>query len=108
MAALSDIDGKELLKLRFLVDEACEFVESRCKKSDPTPTEQGRLETLCAVYALRLVELSNDENITSFTAGDIKLSSPADSGRYDKLWGELVSRSADLITQDNYIFGRVI
>jgi hypothetical protein len=46
--------------------------------------------------------------ITSFTAGDVKITSPdgADNAG-EKLWQELKKENADLLRGENYLFGRM-
>ncbi len=107
-ASLSGFDGEQISKYRFLIEDACNVIQSRCKKAELNDGDLGRLETLCAVYALRLTSMCNDENISSFTAGDVKITSSAASGKYDRFWQELLAKSQDLIRQDGFLFGRVM
>ncbi|MDO4830969.1 MAG: hypothetical protein Q4A46_05795 [Clostridia bacterium] len=107
-AALSGFDSSELCRWHTLIEDSCAFVGSKCIKSELDENDTKRLEMLCAVYALKMSGLCNDENITSFTAGDVKITSSDSKDKYDKMWRELVSKSSDLIVNDGFLFGRVI
>lgn len=108
-ALLTGLDNSSLYKWRVLIDDACAYIKSHTKKTALDESETKRLEMLCAVYAFRLYCMCNDENITSFTAGDVQITSP--DGAKDKaelLWKEYSEKSQDLIDTSNFIFGRVI
>ena len=108
-AVISGLDGSEVYKWRTLIDDACVYIETHSKTKNPDENEIKRLEMLCAVYAFRLYCMCNDENITSFTAGDVKITSP-DGGKNkgEILWKEYVEKSGDLIDTQSFLFGRVI
>ncbi len=107
-AVLAGIDSSELPKWRSLVEDACAYVQSRCKAENPDSEQTARLEMLGAAYALRLFSLCGDQ-ITQFIAGDVHVTSSADRRqRAEQLWRELAANSADLIHTDGFIFGRVI
>ena len=108
-AMISGLDGNEVYKWRTLIDDACVYIETHSKTKNPDENEIKRLEMLCAVYAFRLYCMCNDENKTSFTAGDVKITSP-DGGKNkgESLWKEYVGKSGDLIDTQSFLFGRVI
>ena len=86
-ALYSGIDGAETYKWKSIIDEL-------------------RLENLCAVYAFKLYSLCNDDSISSFSAGDLKISSSADGeSRAEKLWREYADKSQDLIGREKFLLG---
>lgn len=108
-AQLSGLSGSEVYEWRTVIDDACAYVKSLVIKAEPDADDKVRIETLCAVYAYRLYSLCNDDGISSFTAGDIKISSSADKGvRAEKLWREYLSQCSDLVKNNNFIFGTVM
>lgn len=107
-AALSGADASETSRYNALIENACAYVSSKCIKSELDENDTKRLEMLCAVYALKLSSMCNDENITSFTAGDVKITSPVSGGKYGQMWRELSARESDLIKNDEFLFGRVM
>lgn len=106
-SALSGIENSQLYKWHTLIEDACAFVSSKCIKSELDENDIKRLEMLCAVYALKMSSMCNDDNITSFTAGDVKITSSG-GNNFEKLWSELAAKSADLIKIDGFLFGRVM
>lgn len=106
---LAGLDNSEIYKWRTIIDDACAYISSHIIKENPDDVDTKRIEMLCAIYALKLYSLCNDENITSFTAGDVHITSP-DGGisKADRLWKEYAKKSGDLISSDNFLFGRVI
>lgn len=108
-ALLAGLDNGEIYKWRTLVDDACDYVSSILLNKENDDIQNRRIEMLCAVYAFRLYSLCNEENITSFTAGDVKLTSSAGSKQNAQvMWEDYVKRSADLIRTEGFLFGRVI
>ncbi len=105
---LSGASKDEAYRWRPLIDDALGYISSKIKKSDLSENDIKRLEALCAVYALRLYRLSGDESITSFKAGDLSVTSPADGGAAEKLWREYADKAQDLIDDDKFLFGRVV
>ncbi len=106
---LSGVDKDEAFKWRPIVDDAVSYISSAVKKSELDETDKGRLEVLCAVYAFRLYSLCNDKSISSFSVGDVSVSSPAASDRgAEKLWREYAEKSQDLISDEKFLFGRVV
>lgn len=106
---LADIDNGEIYKWRSIIDDACTYVSSCVIKNKLNDTDNKRIEMLCAVYAFRLYTMCNDENITSFTAGDVTVASPdGRAQKAEKLWNEYKNKSYDLIDVDKFIFGRVM
>lgn len=106
---LSGVENKELSKWRTLIDDACAFVEEHAVVDNPDKMQTRRMELLSAAYAFRLYEMCSDDNVTSFTAGDVKItSSAAGRGRSEKIWNELCSQSGDIINTDGFVFGRIV
>ncbi len=106
---LTGLDNSEIYKWQALIDDACSYVSSLVVKDKLDDNDTKRLEMLCAVYAFRLYSLCNDENITSFTAGDVHIASPDSSkDRGDRLWREYAEKASDLIKGEKFLFGRVI
>jgi hypothetical protein len=108
-ALLAGLDNSEIYKWKDIVDDACRYVESLVIKENPDSSDTVRIETLCAVYALRLYCLCNDENIASFTAGDVQITSSADKqSKAQRLWNEYLQQSEDLVGRQDFLFGRVM
>lgn len=107
-ALLTGLDKAELYKWRVLIDDACAYIKSHTKKTELDESETKRLEMLCAVYAFRLYSMCNDENITSFTAGDVHITSPDVGSKAESLWKEYSQKSQDLLDTKGFIFGRVV
>lgn len=106
---LSGLDNSEIYKWKTLIDDACDYVKSITVKENPDESETGKLEMLCAVYALKLYSLCNDENITSFTAGDVQITSPkSGESKGERLWKEYSEKYSGLIDTKSFLFGRVI
>ena len=103
-----DIEAGEAFRFSDLIGDACAFVESHCRVEAPDESQQRRLEALAAAYALRLYDIYGESNLRSFTAGDVKFTSSADSvGKGERLWQELKAANSDLIDAGNFLFGRV-
>ena len=97
-ALYSGIDGAEAYKWKSIIDDAVVYVNSE--------DDELRLENLCAVYAFKLYSLCNDDSISSFSAGDLKISSSADGeSRAEKLWREYADKSQDLIGREKFLLG---
>ena len=106
---LADIDADELSRWRGLIEDACLYVTSRCKKQNPSSADERRLELLGAAYAFKLYVMCGSGQLSEFTAGDVKLASSADKQvQAEKLWRELTDASPDLIDAGGFLFGRVI
>ena len=52
--------------------------------------------------------MCNDDNITSFTAGDVHITSPDGGSKAESLWKEYSQKSQDLLDTKGFIFGRVV
>ena len=99
------IDGSEAYKWKSIVDDAVLYVESLVTKDNLSDNDEERLENLCAVYAYKLYSLCNDDSISSFSAGDLKISSSADGeSRAEKLWREYADKSQDIIGREKFLF----
>lgn len=108
-ALLSGLDNSEIYKWKTLIDDACDYVKSITIKENLDESETGKLEMLCAAYALKLYSLCNDENITSFTAGDVQIASPkSGESKGERLWKEYSEKYSELIDTKSFLFGRVI
>ena len=82
-ALYSGIDGAEAYKWKSIIDDAVVYV-----------------------YAFKLYSLFNDDSISSFSAGDLKISSSADGeSRAEKLWREYADKSQDLIGREKFLLG---
>ena len=108
-ALLTGFENSEIYKWKTLIDDACDYIESITVKENLTESETRKLEMLCAVYAFRLYSLCNEENITSFTAGDVKITSPQSrNDRSERLWLECFEKCRGLVDTGKFIFGRVV
>lgn len=108
-ALVANLDNSEIYKWRILIGDACNYIYSHLKKRNLSKNDKRRVEVLCAIYAFRLYSLCNAENITSFTAGDVRIeSSGNDIKKADRLWNEYAGKWHDLIDSENFLFGRVI
>ncbi len=106
--ALSGADDSEACRYNALIEDACAYISSKCIKSELDENDTKRLELLCAVYALKMSSMCNDENITSFAAGDVKITSPDSGDKFGQMWREMAARSSDLIKSNDFLFGRVM
>ena len=105
-ALYSGIDGAEAYKWKSIIDDAVVYVNSIVTKGNLSEDDELRLENLCAVYAFKLYSLCNDDSISSFSAGDLKISSSADGeSRAEKLWREYADKSKDLIGREKFLLG---
>ena len=60
-----------------------------------------------AVYAYRLYEMRGSD-VTSFTAGDVKITSSAGGkGGAEALWQEQKKLCSDILRAENFLFGRM-
>lgn len=108
-AVLTGLKDKEILRLTPLIEDACDYIRSRLIVEADSKKNEGRIHMLAAVYALKLYGLCNEEGITSFTAGDVKITSSADGdNKGERLWREYSKRCADLIGTEEFLFGRVV
>ena len=83
-ALYSGIDGAEAYKWKSIIDDAVVYVNSIVTKGN----------------------LSEDDSISSFSAGDLKISSSADGeSRAEKLWREYADKSQDLIGREKFLLG---
>lgn len=102
----SGIDGSEAYRWKSVIEDAVDYVTSIVSKKEISQNDEIRLENLCAVYAFRLYSLCNDEEISSFSAGGVSVSSPANGkSRAEKLWREYADRSQDIIGKEKFLFG---
>lgn len=106
-ALISGLSDDEVYKHRALIDEACEYVSSLVVKSEFDKSDEKRLEMLSAAYALRLYCLCNNDNITSFVAGDVHITSPDGGDKAERLWQEYYRLCEDIVESRDFLFGRV-
>lgn len=108
-ALLSGLSNNEIYEWKILIDDACNYVNSIVIKENLEPADKVRIEALCAVYAYRLYSLCKEQGISSFTAGDVSVTSPAcGTEKADKLWQEYLNRYSDLVEQKRFLFGAVM
>lgn len=108
-AVLAGIEETELGHWQTLLEDACAYVQSRCKVENPGSDETRRLEMLAAAYALKLYGACAEDGLSQFVAGDVRLTlSAGKDGVGEKHWRELAADNADLIDTGGFLFGRVI
>lgn len=106
---LSGLSNSEIYDWRGLIDDACNYVNSIVIKENPTSEDNARIEILCAVYAYRLYSLCKEQEVSSFKAGDVSVTSPADgTKRAEKLWLEYLEQYSDLVQKKRFLFGAVM
>ena len=105
-AVLAELESSEMSRWSSVIEVACRYVQSLCTVDEPDSDQTARLETLGAIYALRLYESCGSDRLTDFKAGDVSLTSSA--GSADRLWKETAKCNADIIRSDDFIFGRVM
>lgn len=106
-AVFSGVNSDELFDLGPLIDSAVSYIERHAKTDNPTDGQTERLELLSAAYAYKLYDMRNGADITSFTAGDVKITSPKGGNGGEKLWLEMLRANSDLVSGDEFIFGRM-
>lgn len=105
---LSGLDKSSAYEWKAVIDDAVSYVESIVIKDEPDSGDIRRIETLCAVYAYRLYTLCSNDNVSSFTAGDVKVTSSADAvQKAEKLWRDYRDRYSDLVGAESFLFGAV-
>lgn len=106
---LAGLSAEDNLWQDFVLD-ACRYIERRKTDRELSQDDVQRLELLAAAYAFRLFSLRrNSEDFKSFSAGDVRITSSADSGENaEKLWNALCAENSDLLRGDGFLFGRVI
>ena len=106
----SGIDSDELPRWEPLIGDGCRYVTARCTVSSPDEEQEKRLEALAAAYAFRVYARCGGEQIASFTAGDVHITSSA--GAEDKgeaLWKSLCEDSTDLLQSGSgFFFERIV
>lgn len=110
-AVLADLDSADAEKYQVFAENACDHVMSLCKIEEPDSAQTARLEMIAAAYLLKLYGMCDAPKLTSFAAGDVKLTSSV-GGRSDSasLWEELCAANTDLIksVESGFLFGRVM
>lgn len=107
-AAYTGLSGDELLNQSALIESAVDYIDSLAAVENPDSRQTKRLENLSAVYAYRLYEMRGGSDITSFTAGDVKITSSAGGkGGAESLWQEQKRLCAGLLRTENFLFGRM-
>lgn len=108
-ALLSGLSNSEIYEWKGIIDDACSYVSSIVIKENPDASDNIRLEALCAVYAYRLYSLCNEQEISSFKAGDVSITSPAGgTNKAEKLWQEYLTAYSDLVENKSFLFGAVM
>ena len=105
---LAGVRPDEMCRWRGLVEDALEYIGAHTRVGSPDEAQTRALELLAAAYAYRLFEICNASNLTSFTAGDVKLTSSAREGSAEKLWRSLCSEYSGLIDTKGFMFGRIV
>ena len=107
-SAFSGLSGDELSEQSTVINTAAEYIEAHTVPGAPNAEQVKKLETLCAAYAYKLYDMCNDSGITSFTAGDVKLTSPnGGKGSGERVWQEFREIYGGLLRGDGFIFGRM-
>lgn len=107
-SCLSGLDKSDAYEWKSVIDDAVSYINSIIIKDELSDSDIIRIETLCAVYAYRLYILCGNDGISSFTAGDVKLTSSADAAQNaEKLWREYRNRYSDLVGAESFMFGAV-
>lgn len=108
-ALLSGVDNSELSKWRSLISDACDYIESISVKRNLSKRDENRKEMLTAVYAYRMYSLCNGQKISSFVAGDVRITSPdGELSGAEAMWKEYEKNCADLLEDKGFYFGRVV
>ena len=108
-ALLSGLSNSEIYDWKGIIDDACNYVSSIVIKENPDASDNIRLEALCAVYAYRLYSLCNEQEISSFKAGVVCVTSHAGvTGKAEKLWQEYLNAYSDLVENKRFLFGAVM
>ena len=81
---LAGVKPDEMCRWRGLVEDGCAFVEAHTVVKSPDEAQTKALELLAAAYAYRLFEICNAGNLTSFTAGDVNITSSAQEGSAER------------------------
>ncbi|MBQ6387911.1 MAG: hypothetical protein IJH96_04740 [Ruminococcus sp.] len=105
---LTGVASGELCRWRRLLEDACAYIEAHTAVKSPDEAQTRALEFLAAAYAYRHYETCNDGNLTSFTAGDVKITSSAHEGSAEKLWNRLRAEYAELLDAESFVFGRIV
>lgn len=106
---LSGAEVEQMCRWRTLVEDACAFVQAHTVISSPDAAQSRAMELLAAAYAYRLYEICNADGLSSFTAGDVKITSSASQGHSaDALWRSLCAEYAELLDNKGFIFGRIV
>ncbi|MEE1264087.1 hypothetical protein [Ruminococcus sp.] len=105
---LAGVKPDEMCRWRGLVEDGCAFVEAHTVVKSPDEAQTKALELLAAAYAYRLFEICNAGNLTSFTAGDVNITSSAQEGSAERLWQSLCGEYSGLMDIKGFIFGRIV
>ena len=105
---LSGVKPDEMCRWRGLVEDALSYIEAHSTVDTPDEAQTGALEFLAAAYAYRLFEICNADNLTSFTAGDVNITSSAQEGSAERLWQSLCGEYSGLMDIKGFIFGRIV
>ena len=103
---LAGVKPDEMCRWRGLVEDGCAFVEAHTVVKSPDEAQTRELRA--AAYAYRLFEICNAGNLTSFTAGDVNITSSAQEGSAERLWQSLCGEYSGLMDIKGFIFGRIV
>ena len=106
-AAYTGLSGDGLLSQSALIEIAVDYIDSITAVENPGEAQTKTLENLSAVYAYKLYE-TRGSDVTSFTAGDVKITSSAGGkGGAQALWEEQKKQCSGLLRAENFLFGRM-
>ena len=101
----SGIESSELARWQPMIEDACRAISARCIVPSPDEEQQKRLEALAAAYAFRLFSRCGGEQISSFTAGDVHITSSAGAeDRGGALWESLFEDSTNPLSYGSGFF----
>ena len=86
-----------------------ENMESIKSKRELSESDEKRLELLAAAYTFRLFSMCGSEELRSFVAGDVRITSSAGvREKAESLWNALSAENSDLVGGSGFLFGRVM
>lgn len=101
--------GEEETRFVSLANDACRYIESIKSKRELSKSDEKRLELLAAAYTFRLFSMCGSEELRSFVAGDVRITSSAGvREKAESLWNALSAENSDLVGGSGFLFGRVM
>lgn len=105
---LSGLEGEELSKWTPLLKDGVAYVSALLKKGVKEENHLERLESATATYAYyKWILCSEDNNATSFKAGDVTVSQSHSGATADwayQLWKQSLNEIADITVSDDFFF----